>query len=569
MEAVIEGIKLYRAYKEEQGKEEGIRKGQDKVDVSGKGERGRGREKERRRHHGHEHGHEHEHEHEHRRKHCSKPRHRGHDHETLNRCISPSRRTHGDDEFHDRHHNRSRSKPQDRKHQSHRLNRDYDRNTSNPFNDDIQYEMARGTGPVHASDDQRSGTDPLPASGASGYQTSWRDLELPQSSRSQSREGDKRAATPHPARRLHQGSREDLPRGPDGTLFGSLPKYKAKAGLALGFGDHVLNTYRHIKAEHRAGHRARGYVEKKMDEARGRRGETVEEATGGYERRRLGRTRATNNGREKRPEETKKSADRDKEGSRRVGEWKQRKLCDRGQSIPEIRIQPPMNTERPRREPVPVRSGRSPSTQAIKLDEHEAPVEPPPRELSPSARSVNPDGHQSPAESPFPYTSPPLPPPPPPPPPAKSPLTLLKHASMDALLGDIQSGFRLRKVADSEKKDASVNPKGGRAVYDETPHSRDVEERERAQLAEESTAGSVNAEADEPPNPNQAFQDDLMKALTRRSSRQVTQHECATELRRGSDDSSLTTLSRTSIMVNVSQHLQDQSMLYMLKLRCA
>jgi len=452
------------------------------------------------------------------------------------------------------------------------LNRDHDRNTSNPFNDDIQYEMAGGTEPAHAPDYQGSGTASLPASGASGYQTPWRDLGLPQTSRSQSRERDNRAATPHPARRRrrHQDSRENLPRGPDDTLFGSLPKYKAKAGFALGFGDHVLNTYRHIKAEHQAGYRARGYVEKKMDEARGRSGK-IEEVTGGYRRRWLERTRATKSGREKRPEETRKSADREKEGHRRVDERKQRNLYDRGQSIPEIRVQTPMNTERPQRKPVPVRSDRSPSTHSIKLDEREAPVETLPRELPPLARSINPDGHQPPTESPFPPPLPPPPPPPPPPPspPAKPPLNLLKHASMDALLGDIQGGFRLRKVADLEKKDASVNPKGGRVVYDETPHSRDVEEREGAQLAEEGTAGSVNAEADEAPNPNRAFQDDLMKALTRRSSRQVTQHECATELRRGSDDSLLTTVSRTSMTVNVSQHLRDQSMLYMLKLQCA
>ena len=138
---------------------------------------------------------------------------------------------------------------------------------------------------------------------------------------------------------------------------------------------------------------------------------------------------------------------------------------------------------------------------------------------------------------------------------------------MAALHGDIQGGFKLRKVADSEKKDASANPRGGRVVYDETPHSRDVEERERTQIAEKSTAGSANVEAHVPPDLNRAFQDQLMKTLKRRGSRQVTQDECATESRRDSFDSLLTADSRASMTVNVSRHLQDQSMLHILVLR--
>jgi hypothetical protein len=56
-------------------------------------------------------------------------------------------------------------------------------------------------------------------------------------------------------------------RGPDGTPFGSLPKYKSKAGITFGLGDYLINTYRHIKAEHDVGYRTRGLVEEALDDA--------------------------------------------------------------------------------------------------------------------------------------------------------------------------------------------------------------------------------------------------------------------------------------------------------------
>ncbi|KAI1683161.1 hypothetical protein KJE20_07893 [Pyrenophora tritici-repentis] len=426
-----------------------------------------------------------------------------------------------------------------------------------------------------------------------------------------------------------------LAEGPDGTLFGSLPKYKTKAGLALGFGAHVLRTYRHIKAEHEAGHRTRSFVEKRMDEVRGRKRERG--ATNKDGGRRLERSR----GEQRRPEKLKRPADREKE-RREVDKREMGDPRDRGTPIPEVRVQAPMNTERPRRKPVPVHVERSPSARSIGLgggegfvnsspsarsdsldggegfveppprevstsalsgnsDRGESPVGPPPREISPSTRPVSLDERQAPVEPARPDTprelspsvhslelnrcqSPiepldpntaslvetidtsraPSPimsqaPSPPSPPPGNRPLPPPTHVSMVALLSDIKGGFKLRKVTNSKKKDTSENPSGERVVYDETPHSRDVEERERAQLAEGSTAGPAKTKADAPPDPNQAFQEDLMKALKRRSSRQVTEHECATELGRDSFDSSLTSDSRTSMMVNVSRHLHDQS----------
>ncbi|KAK1913268.1 hypothetical protein P3342_005204 [Pyrenophora teres f. teres] len=366
-----------------------------------------------------------------------------------------------------------------------------------------------------------------------------------------------------------------LPKGPDGTLFGSLPGYKVKAGLALGFGAHVLNTYRHIKAEHEAGYRTRSFIEKRMDEARRRK--MGAEATDKNRRRRLDKTRAASKGEERLPEKLRKSSTREKEERRRVDKRERGNRRDRGPPVPEVRVQAPMNTDTPRRKPVPVRHERSPSARSIELDggedsaqhlprevspsapsvglvERQAPVEPPrsdtPREISPSTRSLDLDRRQSPIEPSCPDTgslvetigtsrasSPIMSQAPPPPPPPGNHPPPHKHASMVALLGDIKGGFKLRRVTNSEKKDTSMNPSGERVVYDETPHSRDVEDRERAQLAEESTADPANAKAEAPPDPNRAFQNDLMKALKRRSSRQVTEHECAPVGQRSTSES--------------------------------
>jgi hypothetical protein len=138
---------------------------------------------------------------------------------------------------------------------------------------------------------------------------------------------------------------------------------------------------------------------------------------------------------------------------------------------------------------------------------------------------------------------------------------------MAALLGDIRSPPKLRSVAASDRKDSSINPRAGRVIYNETAHSRDVEEHERDQARESdnqspvrgssawSTVYSVNEEPDVRPEPNRAFRDALAKKLG------AGIGTFATRLRRGSDDSSLTAGSRTSVMANVSRKLQDESML--------
>lgn len=177
--------------------------------------------------------------------------------------------------------------------------------------------------------------------------------------------------------------------------------------------------------------------------------------------------------------------------------------------------------------------------------------------------------HSAPPVPPPPGPALPPPRPPPPPPPAARPPN---NAGISALLGDIQGGFKLRKVADSDKKDNSVISRAGRIVYDETAHSRDVEGHERAQAREAnnqspvrassswSTAYSADEEADARPELSRAFQNDLLKALNVRKSGSGIGTP-ATGPRRGSDDSSLTAGSRISMIANVSRKLQNESML--------
>jgi hypothetical protein len=143
---------------------------------------------------------------------------------------------------------------------------------------------------------------------------------------------------------------------------------------------------------------------------------------------------------------------------------------------------------------------------------------------------------------------------------------------MAGLLVDIQGGLKLCKVADSDKRDNSNSPRAGRVVYEETAHSHDVEEYERAQArgannqspfrgnSAWSTVISVNEEDDVQPESNKAFQDQLAKALQARASGSGTGTP-VTQPRRGSGDSSLTASYRTSMIANVSWKLQGESTL--------
>ncbi|RYO20075.1 hypothetical protein AA0121_g3886 [Alternaria tenuissima] len=202
------------------------------------------------------------------------------------------------------------------------------------------------------------------------------------------------------------------------------------------------------------------------------------------------------------------------------------------------------------------------------------------RAASPSPRSTS--AFLQSIQMPTPQQSvPPTPPPPPPPPPPSpppphpaSPLPAVRppnNTGMAALFGEINGGrFELRKVADSEKRHRNNNPTAGRVVYEETAYSHDVEERERAQAREAnnqspsrgnsawSTRISMDDEDDIQPVPNRAFQNDLAKALQARRSGSGTDISTRGP-RRGSEDSSLTAGSRTSMIANVSGKLRDEN----------
>jgi hypothetical protein len=760
----------------------------------------------RRHRHGHEYGHESSGRHRHRR-HRSKSRdgeRRRQHHSSRDEHRSRSRHRHRDEPRRNRY---ERSRYRDRRSPSRRRDRSDDIRdpvTEHPQNDDSEYSMTGGAGPVGTlHDGHRKPDAPLPrdgnrpGSGSSGYQTSWQDLTPEPRSRSRSRgrrgrdsASGRRAPTPHrsarkspkersrtrsrsrrrketprperkrshtphrshrrKARRRSSSRQRDRSRtkqsdlragcvgesrsptrqqkGPDGTPFGSLPKYKSKAGIAMGLGNHFMNTYRHIKAEHDAGHRTKGVIETALDEMRKKRAD----AKGKSDKQESGRTRERERVRKSEPERTRwaegypgktrgeewkpvaaeteasghhrsaqderRRRDRDGRRQREHEDWE--KSCS--VPLPEIRVEPPTSSASPTRQPTEapceVSSPTPPTSSLPPAPEppnwHARPSPPPPireveyleREASPprepSVRGVDdaseggaaasyydetprsptpgsfedreemwreehdeplvrdgvgypdtppspvmpsypdtprspisggfedcemkheeeqplahdemlyPDTPPSPIIPPYPDTPPspvgsegpsgssspimshaprassplkrftpafwqsipmPIPQqlaPPVPPPPGLPPLPTARPPNMAALLGDIRGPPKLRSVAASDRKDSSINPRAGRVVYDETAHSRDVEEHERAQARESdnqspvrgssawSTAYSVSEEPDVRPEPNRAFRDELARKLGAGSG------TFATGLRRGSDDSSLTGGSR-------------------------
>lgn len=135
---------------------------------------------------------------------------------------------------------------------------------------------------------------------------------------------------------------------------------------------------------------------------------------------------------------------------------------------------------------------------------------------------------------------------------------------MAAIFGDILGPRKLRSVAAEEKNDSS-NPKAGNVLCEETAHSREVEEHERAQVRDAgnrlpvsgasgwSTAYSAKEEADDRPEPNRAFREELARRLGQGIDTSTTGTS------RGSGNSLLTAGSRTSMSANVSRKLQDES----------
>jgi hypothetical protein len=102
---------------------------------------------------------------------------------------------------------------------------------------------------------------PIPHdSGRVGLRVPRQDHDQDQPAKSRSRSRSRHRSPPHlRAERVRASHSPSRRTGPDGTPFGALPK--KKGGLAA----HVLNTYRHIKAEQEAGHRSKGVLEKALD----------------------------------------------------------------------------------------------------------------------------------------------------------------------------------------------------------------------------------------------------------------------------------------------------------------
>ncbi|KAH7561859.1 hypothetical protein BM1_02963 [Bipolaris maydis] len=479
-------------------------------------------------------------------------------------------RTDGSRERHQRQH---RNRSRDRDHEQHRGN-SYDR---------YQY----GSNEEHRKDRKR---DRL-ASGAAGYQTPWQELKkgnalashhsqhLNETDHSRSHHQSRAEQRHTGARERRVGASDPLPRqqrGPDGTPFGSLPKYKSKPGIAFGLGDHFINTYKHIKADYDAGYRSRGFIEKTLCEARKKRLEAkTREETMNHDWNREETSR--NNKVRKQPEIDKRDKRRIK-----VYEWKPRAIeaealgrhhqsqkdrgrmgqdgeqrwrvvgqKSRGASVPVIRIRPASPVGSPERtippgyrtRTVPKPSGRQKSQVRSKRDmsqsgatscdyqrSQEAPI---PRDhdyednhhgyrptYPQSITFDDPQRHgiassyvdnqssvkseiASRAEPPI-MSHAPSPPPPPP---------VLRAASNGraALLDSIQGRIEQLRIANPNKKDKSAGSTVGGVLYEQTEHSQEVEERERAQ-AKGSTDGQ-----DPHPEPNRAFRQDLLDALQRRN----------------------------------------------------
>ena len=232
-EGIVEGVELYRMFLEEQREEK------DGKDPKAEKKR-RVRDKD-----GHSSKpHKERHRHEHRRK-----KHSGHDEKSPGRHR---RRSHPKDgeEVKEKHRKRSRSCHKDKSSRKHRnqspqnepsISREVDDDSLDPLTEgspenDTQYLMTGGAGPP--------GT-------------------LPTSS-------------PHPREISPLPSRQES--GPGQLPLRELPKFKRKKGLAFGFGDHLVNVYKHVTAEQNAGIRSRGFLEKKKSD-RAKAGKEEQEKT--------------------------------------------------------------------------------------------------------------------------------------------------------------------------------------------------------------------------------------------------------------------------------------------------
>ncbi|KAF1943096.1 hypothetical protein EJ02DRAFT_421518 [Clathrospora elynae] len=434
----------------------------------------------------------------------------------------------------------------------------------------------------------------------------------------------------------------------NGTPFGELPKFKPKAGLALGLGDHFLNIYKHIKAEHEAEHRSKGFFEKKFDDRRQKKPHAKKGTTDGGQRARekvrkeepvrddyAARYPGQRRGDVWKPREVERKAweahvanqreqrTRGKENTGGVTDAKPKLVGN-----PEISVLPPITGVRSQWQPSSIARGApspelstqeppqlqesnvwnkqaDPPTRAAECFHNQFPLPPLPvshQEVSAPAPIytqsqafiIPPYTETSPSSTipqasdilrewrmPSNPTPPPViqvpsalrmppspiipralftPPPPPvpsvPPPPPPSPPLAAKvpaNSAFEALLGAIQGGFQLRKVPDSQKTDKS-DESGDQVIYNDTPHSHDVEAQEQAQT--NSTWGTVSdggQEADTRPEPSKAFQAGLLGELQGKMKSRID----STIGGSGSEDSPLIVGSRTSMSVNIEQRPDD------------
>lgn len=185
----------------------------------------------------------------------------------------------------------------------------------------------------------------------------------------------------------------------------------------------------------------------------------------------------------------------------------------RGSRVPTIRVQSPTPPEQ-------ANSVRSPTPSVRGVASRVHSPEPRLRGPAISVRSPAPSRHtahppQTPtpplvAATPYPTApsvidmpapivpnAPPIPPPPPPPPPRPPPAPVKRPVAdpdRDAFLASIQVGVKLKRVSEENRRDASAARKDKSRIedvaeqapiYEETPHSHDVEALEHAQAVEE------------------------------------------------------------------------------------
>ncbi|EMD69288.1 hypothetical protein COCSADRAFT_341162 [Bipolaris sorokiniana ND90Pr] len=517
IEAVIEGVKLYRSYKKEEKKE----KRKDKQ----KDHRGR------------------------RKRDGMNDNQRDGDYQRHNHA--PYERTDGSRERHQRqHHNRPRG-------------RDHEQ-----YSDSSHSRYQCGSNEEHYKDRKRD----CPVSRASRYQTPWQELkkENAQTSHPQHRDGieasrshhQSRAEQRHPGARTGRIGASDSPtrqqRGPDGTPFGSLPKYRSKPGMTFELGNHFINTYKHIKAEHDAGYRSKGFIQKALDEVRKKKLEAkTREERMKHDWNREGTLR-NDKVRKKQPEiderykqrievyEWKPKAaeaeargrhyrnrkDRGRMGQDGEQRWRVAgQKSSQGAPVPVIRVRsaspvgspertiPPSYRSRPLSRPSgpqksQVRSKKemcqSGATSRDHQNSQEAPI---PgdydyedshieyRETHPRSNNFDDPqrhgiasslvGNQSSIESETTsrVSSPIMSHAPPPPP----PLPILRAAGNGraARLESIQGGIEQLKVASPNEKGKSASSSAGGALYEQTEYSQEVEERERAQVEGSNVGGDA------------------------------------------------------------------------------